>query len=198
MEESILHYIRPKAPFLWVDGADRLPNSYYLFRAEFTVEEDDNPSSLWICARKKYRLYINDKLIGQGLPPAVEYGNIIDCHAVARELLPGSKNCLAVEVHDMEGSGEACFIAWLENADGTLYMGLSEKDIQVLPARCGREIPRRTVRTAMCATRNTMTRAVARLDGGCRGNCGNVVCEKKAALYLSGTVRNCGYAAGFG
>lgn len=34
----------------------------------------------------------------------------------------------------MEGSGEACFIAWLENADGTLYMGLSEKDIQVLPA----------------------------------------------------------------
>lgn len=134
MEESILHYIRPKAPFLWVDGADRLPNIYYLFRAEFTVEEDDNPSSLWICARKKYRLYINDKLIGQGLPPAVEYGNIIDCHAVARELLPGSKNCLAVEVHDMEGSGEACFIAWLENADGTLYMGLSEKDIQVLPA----------------------------------------------------------------
>lgn len=118
MEESILHYIRPKAPFLWVDGADRLPNSYYLFRAEFTVEEDDNPSSLWICARKKYRLYINDKLIGQGPPPAVEYGNIIDCHAVARELLPGSKNCLAVEVHDMEGSGEACFIAWLENADG--------------------------------------------------------------------------------
>lgn len=50
MEESILHYIRPKAPFLWMDGADRLPNSYYLFRAEFTVEEDDNPSSLWICA----------------------------------------------------------------------------------------------------------------------------------------------------
>ena len=95
MEESILHYIRPKAPFLWVDGADRLPNSYYLFRAEFTVEEDDNPSSLWICARKKYRLYINDKLIGQGLPPAVEYGNIIDCHAVARELLPPNPDAAA-------------------------------------------------------------------------------------------------------
>ena len=44
MEESILHYIRPKAPFLWVDGADRLPNSYYLFRAEFTCLLYTSPS----------------------------------------------------------------------------------------------------------------------------------------------------------
>ena len=134
MEESILHYIHPKGPFLWAEGEGHSPNSYYLFRAEIMVEKGDCPANLWISARKKYRLYINGRLIGQGPPPAVEYGNMIDCRTVGSEFQVGRKNCLAVEVQDMEGSEEAYFIVWLERADGTLYPGLSEKDIRVLPA----------------------------------------------------------------
>ncbi len=52
MEESILHYIHPKGPFLWAEGEGHSPNSYYLFRAEIMVEKGDCPANLWISARK--------------------------------------------------------------------------------------------------------------------------------------------------
>lgn len=134
MKDDILHYVRPKVPFLWVDEEHPLPNSYYLFRAEFMAEEKRPPVKIWISARRKYRLFLNDRLIGQGPPPAVEYGNIADCYPLGDDLLLRQKNCLAAEVQNMEGSSDAFFIIWLEDADGVLYPGITEDSVRVIPA----------------------------------------------------------------
>lgn len=134
MKHDILHYIHPQVPFLWIKEEHHQPNSYYLFRAEFMADEKKPPVKLWISACRKYRLYLNERMIGQGPPPAVEYGNIVDSYFIGNYFLPGQMNCLAVEVQDMEGCRDAYFIAWLEDADGSLYPGLTEETIRVIPA----------------------------------------------------------------
>lgn len=134
MKDGMLHYIRPKVPFLWADEERPRPNSYYLFRAEFWAEEKRLPAKLWICARRKYRLFLNGRRIGQGPPPSVEYGNYADCYPVGDELLAGRMNCLAAEVQNMEGGPDAFFIAWLEDADGALCWGATQETLKVIPA----------------------------------------------------------------
>lgn len=132
--ENCLHYVHPGGPFLWADREMDIPNSYYLFRAEFMADRTRRPVKLWISAYKKYRLYFNGQMLGQGPPPAAEYANIVDCYMIADVLLSEQTNCIAVEVQDMEGCKEAYLALWMEDAEGKRYPKITEDSIRMIAA----------------------------------------------------------------
>ncbi len=133
-QDKLLPYIRPGSPFLWVGQESLQPNRYYLFRAEFFADRERMPVRLWISACKKYRLTLNGRRVGQGPPPAVEYGNTVDCYDIEKRIVPGSLNWLAVEVQDMEGSRDAYLVVWTQDRDGALCTEFTQETFRVCTA----------------------------------------------------------------
>ncbi len=134
MVDKILQYVCPAAEFIWADEEKPSANSYYLFRREFSSEGFHPPFTLHVSAIKKYRLYLNGRLIGQGPPPAAPYANILDSYTVEDFISADRQNCLAAEVQNMNGSQDACFIAWITDAHNKVLLSGGKESWHVLRA----------------------------------------------------------------
>src|SRR5699024_9977422 len=88
---------RWRASWVWTDGDQAPTDSYTCFRAEIDLDEVPEELVLHLSADLRYRLWVNDVLVGDGPPPTGPQTVYYDSHPLHHLVRPGL-NCLAVVV----------------------------------------------------------------------------------------------------
>jgi len=108
------------AVWVWPVGDAAPADSYTWFRAELDID-DPQGLRLHLSADLRYRLWVNDELVGDGPPPSTPEAVYYDTHDLSGRLRPG-RNCVALVVRctGTEPDRRAGLLAELAGPGGVL------------------------------------------------------------------------------